>query len=122
MCLKTDSFVVESNVHFPTDYNLLWDSARKCLDMVDKFLKEYPEVPGWRKKGVWYRQLKNSMRAVDKVSSSGGKGKEQRVKRAVRYYLSVETSKPIQPNKKKEPDHSDLTPSFYWVGDTGLYS
>ena len=85
---KTDSFVVESNVHFPTDYNLLWDSARKCLDMVDKFLKKYPEVPGWRKKGDWYRQLKNSMRAVGKTSSSGGKGKEQRVKRAVRYYLS----------------------------------
>ena len=28
------------------------------------------------------------MRAVGKASSSGGKGKEQRVKRAVRYYLS----------------------------------
>ena len=88
LCLKTDSFVVESNVHFPTDYNLLWDSARKCLDMVDKFLKKYPEVSGWRKKGDWYRQLKNSMRAVGKAFSSGGKGKEQRVKRAVRYYLS----------------------------------
>ena len=86
--LKTDSFVVESNVHFPTDYNLLWDSARKCLDMVNKFLEKYPEVQGWRKKGDWYRQLKNSMRAVGKASSSGGKGKEQRVKRAVRYYLS----------------------------------
>src|SRR5665811_204367 len=49
LCLKTDSFVVESNVHFPTDYNLLWDSARKCLDMVGKFLVKYPEVPGWRK-------------------------------------------------------------------------
>ena len=85
---KTDSFVVESNVHFPTDYNLLWDSARKCLDMVDKFLKKYPEVVSWRKKGDWYRQLKNSMRAVGKTSSSGGKGKEQRLKRAVRYYLS----------------------------------
>jgi hypothetical protein len=56
--------------------------------MVDKFLKKYPEVPGWRKKGDWYRQLKSSMRAVGKVSSSGGKGKEQRVKRAVRYYLT----------------------------------
>ena len=87
--LKTDSFVVESNVHFPTDYSLLWDSARKCLDMVDKFRKKYPaEVTGWRKMGDWYRQLKNSMRAVGKASSSGGKGKEQRVKRAVRYYLS----------------------------------
>jgi IS5 family transposase len=86
--LKTDSFVVESNAHFPTDYNLLWDSARKCLDMIDKFLKKYPEVQGWRKMRDWYRQLKNSMRAVGKASSSGGKGKEQRVKRAVRYYLS----------------------------------
>jgi len=85
---KTDSFVVESNVHFPTDYNLLWDSVRKCLDMVDKFLKKYPEVPGWRKKGDWYRQLKNSMRVVGKASSSGGKNKEQRVKQSVRYYLS----------------------------------
>ena len=86
--LKTDSFVVESNVHFPTDYNLLWDSARKCLDMVDKFLKKYPEIPGWRKMGDWYRQLKNSMRAVGKASSSGGKNKEQRIKQAVRYCLS----------------------------------
>ncbi len=87
--LKTDSFVVESNVHFPTDYNLLWDSARKCLDMVNKFREKYPaEVTGWRKMHDWYRQLKNSMRAVGKASSSGGKGKEQRVKQAVRYYLS----------------------------------
>ena len=86
--LKTDSFVVESNVHFPTDYNLLWDSARKCLDMVDKFLEKYPGVQGWRKMRDWYRHLKNSMRAVGKASSSGGKGKEQRIKRAVRYYLS----------------------------------
>jgi hypothetical protein len=85
---KTDSFVVESNVHFPTDYSLLWDSARKCLDMVYKFKEKYPEVQGWRKMNDWYRQLKNSMRAVGKASSSGGKGKEQRIKQAVRYYLS----------------------------------
>jgi hypothetical protein len=85
--LKTDSFVVESNVHFPTDYSLLWDSARKCLDMVGKFLEKYPEVQGWRKMRDWYRQLKNSMRAVGKASSSGGKGKEQRVKQVVHYYL-----------------------------------
>ena len=28
LSFKTDSFVVETNVHFPTDYNLLWDSSR----------------------------------------------------------------------------------------------
>ncbi len=52
------------------------------------FLKKYPEVQGWRKMRDWYRQLKNSMRAVGKAFSSGGKGKERRVKQAVRYYLS----------------------------------
>ena len=86
--LKTDSFVVESNVHFPTDYNLLWDSVRKCLDIVGKFQTKYPEIEGWRKIHDWYRRLKNSMRAVGKASSSGGKNKEQRIKGAVRYYLS----------------------------------
>ncbi len=86
--LKTDSFVVESNVHFPTDYNLLWDSARKSLDMVDKFLEKYSWIPEWRKMGDWRRHLKNSMRAVGKASSSGGKGKEQRLKQAVRHYLT----------------------------------
>ncbi len=86
--LKTDSFVVESNVHFPTDYNLLWDSARKCLDIAVKFQIKYPEIEGWRKIHDWYRRLKNSMRAVGKASSSGGKNKEQRIKEAVHYYLS----------------------------------
>ena len=40
--LKTDSFVFESNVHFPTDYNLLWDCSRKCIDTVRAFIKKYP--------------------------------------------------------------------------------
>ncbi len=88
LCLKTDSFVVESNVHFPTDYNLLWDSARKSLDMVNKFLEKYSWIPGWRKMSDWHRHLKNSMRAIGKASSSGGKGKEQRLNQAVRHYLT----------------------------------
>jgi IS5 family transposase len=88
LCLKTDSFVVESNVHFPTDYNLIWDSARKSLDIVDKFLEKYSWIPDWRKKAEWYRQLKNLMRAVGKASSSGGKGKEERIKRAAKHYLT----------------------------------
>jgi len=88
LCLKTDSFVVESNVHFPTDYNLLWDSARKCLDMAGKFLEKYPQVPGWRKIRNWYNQIKSMMRSVGKTFSSGGKGKEERVKQSARTYLS----------------------------------
>lgn len=85
--LKTDSFVVESNVHFPTDYNLLWDSARKALDMVTKAQDRY-NLPGWRKVKNWRAELKNKMRALGKASVSGGKGKQDRVKKAARSYLT----------------------------------
>ncbi len=31
--LKADNYVVKTNVHFPTDLNLLWDAARKCIEL-----------------------------------------------------------------------------------------
>ncbi len=85
--LKTDSFVVESNVHFPTDYNLLWDSARKSIDMITK-LQEGQGLQGWRKVRSWRGELKNKMRALGRASASGGKGKQKRVKIAARAYLT----------------------------------
>lgn len=86
LCLKTDSFVVESNVHFSTDYNLLWDSARKSIDMVTKVQKKH-NLPGWRKIKNWRSDLKNKMRALGKASASGGKGKPDRVKQCAKDYL-----------------------------------
>ena len=86
-CLKTDSFVVESNVHFPTDYNLLWDSARKCTDMISKLQEEY-NLPGWRKISNWRSDLKNKMRALGRASASGGKGKEEKIKESAKKYLT----------------------------------
>lgn len=86
--LKSDSYVLESNVHFPTDYNLLWDSVRKALSAVHKFTKKYDYIPAWRKLSNWRKELKGLMREVGKASSSGGKGKEKRVKYAAKKYLT----------------------------------
>lgn len=88
LLLKTDSFVVESNVHFPTDYNLLYDCGRKCLDVIGHLLKANPNIPGWRKIRNWRRDLKSKMRNLGKASSSGGKGKQERIKKTAREYLS----------------------------------
>ena len=85
--LKTDSFVVESNVHFPTDYNLLWDCARKCLDTVTIFLEEYPEIEGWRKIKNWRSELKGLMRQVGRSSRGGGKNKQEKLQKATLPYL-----------------------------------
>lgn len=86
--VKTDSFVVETNVHFPTDNNLTWDSARKCLDCVEHLLKEYPSTAGWRKIKNWYRQLKNLSRSLSKTSMSGGENKEERQRQIAGEYVT----------------------------------
>ena len=79
--------MVESNVHFPTDYNLLWDSARKCLDIVSKFLKKYKGIEGWRKIRNWRREIKGLMRELGKASASGGQKKQENVVAAAKKYL-----------------------------------
>jgi hypothetical protein len=83
--LKTDSFVVKSNVHFPTDYNLLWDSARKCSDVITYFTNKYPIIKGWRNLSYWYRRLKNRSR---EIAQSSKKSEEKR-KELVRGYLKI---------------------------------
>ena len=87
LVLKSDSFVVESDVHFPTDYNLLWDCARKCLDTVSKFLKKHKGIEGWRKIGNWRYEMKGLMRELGKASSSGGQKKQEKVAAAAEKYL-----------------------------------
>ncbi|MDR3327660.1 MAG: ISNCY family transposase [Prevotellaceae bacterium] len=84
--LKADSFVVKSNVHFPTDYNLLWDCARKSLDVVSVFVEKY-DLPDWRKLKFWYRTLKGLMRELGKANALGGKNKEERIKKVAEAYL-----------------------------------
>jgi hypothetical protein len=88
LSLKSDSYVVESNVHFPTDYNLLWDSSRKALDTIAKFTSKYSGIKGWRKSYDWFKSLKNLSRALGKASSSGGKNKVEIEKYATRKYLT----------------------------------
>jgi hypothetical protein len=85
--LKTDSFVVESNVHFPTDYNLLWDCARKCLDIVCFFTQKYPQISGWRKLWSWYSGIKSLMRQLGRISGHGGKNKDEKLKKTATLYL-----------------------------------
>ncbi|MCK5539041.1 MAG: ISNCY family transposase, partial [Bacteroidales bacterium] len=86
--LKTDSFVAENNVHFPTDYNLLWDSSRKAINTIKWFKKKYPSIEGWRKLKDWFKILKSLSRSVGQASASGGKDKDKRLKNITNEYLT----------------------------------
>lgn len=84
--IKVDTYVLETDVHFPTDLNLLWDAGRKCLDLVEKLGQS---VSGWRKLKAWRRRLKAMERQASKAAFGGGADKERRVHRAVGKYVGV---------------------------------
>ena len=44
---RCDSFVAETNVHYPTDVNLLWDAIRCLVRDTARAAKQFG-VPGWR--------------------------------------------------------------------------
>jgi transposase, IS5 family len=84
--LKTDSYALETNVHFPTDLNLLHDSLRKGLDTVEK-LMELSGVKGWRKIKHIRSSTKSLFRqASQQVFRSNGKNEQQKIQ-AVKSYL-----------------------------------
>jgi len=88
LSLKTDSYALETNVHFPTDLNLLWDSSRKCLDVIELLLT-LTSLKGWRKIRHIYRTLKSQFR---KTSQQVFKGKnEAHKKQSVKEYLRQAT-------------------------------
>jgi hypothetical protein len=63
---RCDSFVVETDVHFPTDINLLWDAARKVLKLTHR-LSEDVGIEGWRQAPHLLRKVKRLFRAVQKI-------------------------------------------------------
>lgn len=71
-------------MHFPTDLNLLWDSSRKCLDIIDVLRKEI-NLPGWRKIKYIRKTLKSIFRATSHQVFKGKKEKHK--KQSVKIYL-----------------------------------
>lgn len=84
--IKADTFVVETNVHFPTDLNLLWDSARKCID-IGEWFRDKQGYSGWRKSRLWRKEIKWLFRATSSVRRSRAKDKHQRIQKLTGQYL-----------------------------------
>jgi hypothetical protein len=72
---RCDSFVVETDVHFPTDINLLWDATRKSLTLVHRLFQAIGRE-GWRQAPYHIRQTKNRFRRVQKLRDRDRKSGE----------------------------------------------
>jgi len=75
-----DSFVVETDVHYPTDINLLFDAMRKVMLLV-MALSDALGVSGWRKGLYNLKKVKIYFRKAQQLKRSTSKEKTKRAKR-----------------------------------------
>ena len=76
---RCDSFVVETNVHYPTDINLLYDAMRKIITLTGRWCKQ-KQVSDWRQHQHNVRHLKRLMRKAQNTRRSKAKAEEQKQK------------------------------------------
>lgn len=75
---------MQGNVHFPTDLNLLWDSLRKCFDLLGKI----GTAPGFRKSVFWKKKVYDSYRKTANIHRKKGKNYRARLEAATEIYLN----------------------------------
>jgi hypothetical protein len=75
-----DSFVVETDVHYPTDINLLFDALRKVIVLIMALCDDLG-VFGWRKGVYNLKKVKQYFRKAQQMKRSTSKDKTKRAKR-----------------------------------------
>lgn len=78
---RCDSFVVETDVHYPTDINLLWDAIRKIVILSHRLSLEIGET-FWRQHQFNLRQVKKLYRKAQKARHSTSKDEKKKAEKA----------------------------------------
>ena len=75
-----DSFVVETDVHYPTDTNLLFDAMRKMISLIAIICSEVG-ITAWRQSHHNIIKVKRLLRGIQKLRRSTSKDEAKRQKR-----------------------------------------
>ncbi len=76
---RCDSFVVKTNVHFPTDVSLLYDAMRRVITLLAQECARC-EMSDWRQSGHNVRSLKRLLRTVQNKKRSKAQSDEKKAK------------------------------------------
>jgi transposase, IS5 family len=67
--VRGDTFVVETNIHYPTESSLIGDGLRRLVTLAAR-LAGAQGLPGWRQHGHWLHKVKKLVRDIDRASRS----------------------------------------------------
>lgn len=94
---RCDSFVLETDVDFPTDIGLLYEAIRTLIRFCVQWSQQY-DLPGWRQHRYNLKQLKRLRRTLQKMKQSKSKDETKKqakaleIKQAYQDYLDLGNS------------------------------
>jgi transposase, IS5 family len=74
--VRGDSFVVETNVHYPTESSLIGDGLRKVVSLAADLAEEHNLV-GWRQHQHLLANVKDLVRQIGRTSRAKGQGADR---------------------------------------------
>jgi IS5 family transposase len=86
--VRGDSFVVETNIHYPTDSRLIADGLRKVLGLAAALAVWFGLI-GWRQHRHLYRKARRLVRRIERLAARQGSGDEERLKQPYRELLEL---------------------------------
>lgn len=84
--LRADSFVMESNIHYPTESSLIRDGLRKILEICS-VLAVGDSIVGWRQHHHLWKRVKKLAREIDRIAGKEGPNYVTRMKEPYRELL-----------------------------------
>ena len=69
--VRADSFVAETNIHYPTESSLILDGLTKICDLAPQ-LAELLGSGGWRQSKSLLKKAKRAVRAIGRIKKGGG--------------------------------------------------
>lgn len=67
--VRADSFVIETNIHYPTESSLIGDGMRKIIPIAADLAAEIRQT-GWRQYRHLLRRVKEHVRTISQISAS----------------------------------------------------
>jgi hypothetical protein len=86
--IRADSFVVETNIHYPSESTLILDGSRKVIELAVVQAEAW-NLPGWRQHEHLLTKVKKLSHRIERIASRKGPDYQTRLKKPYRQLLQV---------------------------------
>jgi transposase, IS5 family len=77
--VRADSFVIETNIHYPTESSLLFDGVRKFVPLCANLARLF-EIDGWRQSDHLVKKIKKIKQNIGRIAASKSQPKKDALK------------------------------------------